>query len=256
MNRLVFILATCSVFLFIFFEFANAQVYKGTVIDEITREPIPYVIVMLQNLEGEYVRHDNTDENGLFEIKAPEAKEYLVHVSRIGYTENTGGPFLVKEDETLNIQFRILEQTETLDEVTVEAERIKKQFALEHLEENRFFVRKERGLGEFLIREEIDKMVANKPSQLFRMVPGISANFNGDLYNTFSKCPPKLIVNGMAMSYPSDLTFESKFSTPFNIDSYVNLEAIVGIEVYTDLIGQPVEYGPRSRCGAVLVWTR
>lgn len=233
------------------------QIYKGQVLDEVTREPIPYVIVMLQNMEGEYVRHDNTDENGLFEINSPEVKQYLVHVSRIGYTENTGGPFLVEEGDTLTIQFRVLEQTENLDEVTVEAERINKQFALKHLEENRFFVRQERGLGEFMTREDIEEMIAiNKPSQLFRMVPGISANFNGDLYNTFSKCPPKLIVNGMAMSYPSDLTFQSKFSTPFNIDSYVNIERIIGVEVYTDLIGQPVEYGPRSRCGAVLVWTR
>lgn len=236
---------------------AYGQVYKGFVLDEITREPIPYIIVMLQSLEGEYVRHDNTDDNGSFEIEAPEVKEYMVHVSRIGYTENTGGPFLVEEGDTLNIQFRVLEQTETLDEVTVEAERIEKQFALKNLEENRFFIRQERGLGEFMTKEDIEKMVAvSKPSQLFRMVPGISANFNGDLYNTFSNCPPKLIVNGMAMSYPSDLTFQSKFSTPFNIDSYVNLESIIGVEVYTDLIGQPVEYGPRSRCGAVVVWAR
>lgn len=257
MNRLVFILATCSVFLFSIPEFAIAQVYKGQVLDEVTREPIPYVIVMLQGLEGEYIRHDNTDENGLFEIKAPEITEYLVNVSRIGYTENTGGPFLVEEGDTLNIQFRVLEQTESLGEVTVEAERVKKQFTLEHLTENRFFDRQERGLGEFMTREDIQEMVAViKPSQLFRMVPGISANFNGDLFNTFSKCAPKLIVNGMAMSSPSDLTFQNKFSTPFNIDSYVNIESIIGVEVYTDLIGQPVEYGPRSRCGAVLVWTR
>lgn len=251
------VLLITTTFLFILTEFTYAQVYMGTVVNEITRDPIPYVIVMLQNTEGKYIRHDNTDDSGSFEIEAPEAKEYLVHVSRIGYTENIGGPFLVEADDTLNIQFRVLEQTENLEEVTVEAERINKQFALKHLEENRFFVRQERGLGEFITREDIEETVAFKPSDLFRMVPGISANFlSGGIYNYKSKCSPKIVLNGMQMSQPSDLMIEDKRSTSFNLNDYIPLEKIIGIEVYTDLISQPVEYGPRSKCGAVLVWTR
>lgn len=238
-------------------EYAAGQVYRGHVLDEATRQPVPYVIVMLQNTKGEYVRHDNTDENGFFEIKAPEVKEYLVHVNRIGYTENTGGPFRVEKDDTLNIEMRVLEKTENLGEVTVEAKAYQEKFNMRYLEENSFFVRKKRSLGQFMTKEDIEKVHAIEPSDLFRRFLGFSTN-RGVIMNQARGCRPKVIINGMIMSEPSSLTIVKGdvFTPTFTIDRLVALENIIGIEAYTGMVGQPLEFGTPSRCGAVLVWTR
>ena len=89
-------------------DYTNAQVYKGAVLDEATREPIPFVTVSLQNEDNEHVRHTSTDEDGAFLLVAPEMTEYFLHVKRIGYSENSGGPFLVETGDTLSVQFRII----------------------------------------------------------------------------------------------------------------------------------------------------
>ena len=247
-------------------DYAHGQVYRGVVLDEMNRKPVPYVTVSLQNEENEHVRHTSTDEDGSFLLVAPDITEYFLHVKRIGYSENSGGPFLVEAGDTLSVQFRILETTESLGEVTVEGTPYEQTLIDNYLKSNNFHTRKKRGLGVFMTKDDIKKKHANFVSDLFRNTHGIQKVYsgapgtgNGIIVNKRQKCAPKLVVNGntLSSSNPSVLEdFRTSAVGGVTIDNYASIENLVGVEVYTGIPGQPAEFGPKSYCGAVVLWTR
>lgn len=266
MRRLRVAFLGAAVLLLLLSNITNAQVYKGIVLDEATREPVPYVTVSLQNKENEHVRHTSTDEDGAFLLVAPEVTEYFLHVKRIGYSENTGGPFIVESGDTLSVQFRVLETTESLGEVTVEGTPYEQTLIENYLKSKNFFLRQRKGLGLFMTKEDIEEKHANFVSDLFRNTPGIQKVYsgaagteNGIIVNKRQKCTPKLVVNGLTLSSSNSLVLED-FTTAavggIAVDNYASIENLVGVEVYTGLPGQPAEFGPKSYCGAVVLWTR
>lgn len=235
---------------------ANAQTYKGQVIDEFTRKPVPYVTVSLQNKNNEHIRHSSTDENGYYVLQAPEPSDYYVHVKRIGYSENTGGPFFVEADDTLNVIFRIMEIAEELGEITVEGTPYEETLIENYLKSKNFYTRKKQGLGQFFTKEEIRERHAINTSDIFRYTHGIQ-KVNGRILNRRHNCTPKIVLNGMTMtSAPSLTLMDFGNIAPLDMDLYTNVNNLVGIELYTGLPGQPAHFGTKSRCGAIVLWTR
>jgi hypothetical protein len=265
--RRILITSLAGIILFLLVaDYASAQVYKGVVLDEATREPVPYVTVSLQNQDNEHVRHTSSDEDGTFLLVAPDVTDYFLHVKRIGYSENSGGPFLVETGDTLSVQFRIMETTESLGEVTVEGTPYEQTLIENYLKSKNFYTRKNRGLGVFMTKNDIEEKHANFISDLFRSTHGIQKVYsgaagtgNGIIVNKRQKCAPKLVVNGLTLSSSTPLVlqdFETAAVGGVAIDNYASIENLVGVEVYTGIPGQPAEFGPKSYCGAVVLWTR
>lgn len=242
-------------------EYAGAQVYTGRVLDEYSLEPVPYVVVSLQNEMNEHVRHTSTGEDGSFLLVAPEVGNYFLHVKRIGYSENSAGPYMVAVGDTLSVQFRVLETTETLDEVTVEGTPYEETLIENYLESKNFYTRKNQGIGQFMTKKEIEERKAIETSALFTGIHGIKRFYSPMaggplLLNERTDCAPNIIINGISVARSTPLTLSGSGGSFIAIDNYVNIDKLVGMEVYTSLVGQPTEFGQKSHCGAVVFWTR
>lgn len=235
---------------------SSAQVVQGYVLNELTNEPVPETVVILRDLNKERVRSTSTKENGFFLLNAPKEDEYFIFVRRIGYTDNEGGPFKVGSNDTLTAKILVLEETILMDEVVVAVENYNESVSLEFLEGKNFYNRKKRGLGHFYTREEIQERNLFRLSDLLRMTPGIILR-DGQILSSRAKCPMKIVLNGMEMFSDPALTLNNSFQSPgFSIDRLVNVDNVLGVEVYTGLMGQPQQYGTKTRCGTLLIWTR
>lgn len=111
--------------------FSQAPVLKGLVVDEATREPIPYATVVLLNPEtSQMINGASTDANGRFEITAPD-QAFVVDISFIGYSKQVirdveqGGQVI--DLGTIELRQSSLE----LDEAEVRAERSVVEFKLD-----------------------------------------------------------------------------------------------------------------------------
>ncbi|MDC8005442.1 TonB-dependent receptor [Aureisphaera galaxeae] len=96
----------------------------GTVIDKNLNEPIPYVTVAVQTIQGEIITGGVTDDNGKFTIKdIPEGKSRVV-IQYIGYKTYSVEIDISRRNRNVDLGSIMLEEdVEALDEVTVTAER-------------------------------------------------------------------------------------------------------------------------------------
>lgn len=255
-SRQLRIILFTGIILLTFWGNSKAQVIQGYVLDEFTEEPVPHMVVILKDQENERVRSTSTNEKGFFLLNAPKEGEYFINVRRVGYSENEGGPFKVGNSDTLNAKIMVLEEITLMDEVVVAVERYNESVSTEFLEGKRFHQRRERGLGRFYTRSEIQERNLFRLSDLLRMTPGLIVR-DGQIWSARARCPMKFVLNGMELFSTPALTLNGSFQTPgFSIDRQVNVDNVLGVEVYTGMMGQPQQYGTKTRCGAILIWTR
>lgn len=96
----------------------------GTVIDKNLQQPIPYVTVVIKDLNGNIVTGGVTDDNGKFIIEEiPEGKS-TVNIQYIGYKTYSTQIEITRKNRTIDMGSILLEEDiESLEEVTVTAER-------------------------------------------------------------------------------------------------------------------------------------
>lgn len=225
----------------------QAQLIKGTVIEEFSGEPVPAAVVLVQTLDSSVVKFQTTDGDGMFEIKPPGPDFYIISIRKMDYSPTSSSPIRLKRTDTLNIEMRVLSAPQTLDAITVEGERI-----FNELDDAKFYDRKRSRNGKFLTREELYKYGPIVPTSFFRTQPNVNVSDDGELVNSRST-----LNNNCKMSVFVD-NFEVSMMDGFSVDLLVpNLDDIVGVEIYSGIIGVPNQYkGQNSRCGTVLIWTR
>jgi len=122
--------------LFLFFGFTstNAQTavkpsftgsVKGKIIDETTKEPIPYAsIVIKKKIDNSIITGGITNEKGNFEVKDIPGQAIVFEVQFIGYKTYTTELSLTKSNRSINLKtIAIAEEAEALEGVTIVAER-------------------------------------------------------------------------------------------------------------------------------------
>jgi hypothetical protein len=126
-----------------------------------------------------------------------------------------------------------------------------------------FMARRERGLGHFFTRGEIEGMNARDLTDVLRRVPGarvvpVPGPFGTTNVLQLSRslgassgrtCPILYYVNGVPFPVRADI----------GIDAYVRAQDVEAVEVYSGTSRIPPEFtstGQTSRCGVVGVWTR
>lgn len=233
------------------------QTFTGNVQHEITWDPIPYAVVILKDADRQRLDHVSTDENGFYELSADAAGEYYIEVQRIGYTSVEGGPFAIGVNDTLRVRLQLLEETVLMEELTVMAERYNEMLIDDFLDQVRFTARKRSSIGRFITREDLKDLRINRTSEIFRNVQGVTLD-SGVLFSSRYNCPVKVVLNGMEVASSTTTTIQEYGVTPplFDIDTIVNHDNIVAIEIYPGLIGQPAQFGTKSNCGLVAIWTR
>jgi len=97
---------------------------SGTVIDKNLQEPIPYVTVVVKDMNGEIITGGVTDDSGKFSIsEIPEGKS-MVSVQYIGYKTYNAEIEIASGNRNLKLgRIELEEDVAALDEVTVTAER-------------------------------------------------------------------------------------------------------------------------------------
>lgn len=114
-----------------------------------------------------------------------------------------------------------------------------------------FNARRHTGPGHHLTAEDIAKRGGTVASDLFRSFPGVRferAQFGESdmlIRGPFGWCRPAFYLDGAYLNIGPD-----------DLDTWVRLNEIAGIEVYTgDMV--PVEFQRSlSGCGAIVIWTK
>lgn len=136
-----------------------------------------------------------------------------------------------------------------LGDVVVEAESVNDAL----LRRRGFFERRERNTGVFLTRQELDQRGTTMFSDVFRAIPGVRVQRQGQGGRTSivsqrrRGCEMALFFDGVEMAYGA-----------LNADA-ISYDDIAAVEVYRGPSEVPSEYNytrSRETCGAVLIWTR
>ncbi|HEV8195368.1 MAG TPA: carboxypeptidase regulatory-like domain-containing protein, partial [Gemmatimonadales bacterium] len=164
-------------------------------------------------LEGVDVRlvgdstHRTTSAAGTFRFYASRGVEHLLQLRRIGYNAQ-----LLKVTGDWSGTVRMVPGAFVLPEIMVNGHNAKPaEYAYTNKYDD-FFRRKRQGIGEYIMRDEIEKRLAFQTTEIFEGRPGIRVNIQRDkglASVAFARCneyPPKInvYVDGIKM-VPSNL---------------------------------------------------
>ena len=189
-----------------------------------------------------------TGDDGKFDLTGLPSGPVEVVVRRLGFAPAKIALEL-GEGELRDIRVLLSPVAMALDSVAVTAEpapTVEKAY-------QGFEMRKSRGFGTFITREEIEKKNPRVTTDLFRSVSGVkllrengSPTVVSSRLGNLSFCPVRYYVDGT--SYP--LYGQS-------IDVMVQVVDIGAIEVYPGGATVPPQFGGReAACGVIAIWTR
>jgi hypothetical protein len=226
---------------------------SGSVIDKATREPLGNVTVV-NLLDG---KSTITDSSGAFRFEKLPAGivRFLFRVQ--GFPQQ-GLVVALAQGEAMERRVEMdsstvvaaappspplpSSQVQQLTRVTVvETPSLGPRFA-------NFERRKKTGAGQYVVREEIEKMGANMLSDVVRSMRGVALDCGGGrgcairMVRAPMQCPPEYVV---------DDNVDNMFGPT------VPVRDIEAIEVYTGPSEVPGEYAGRNAgCGVIVIWTR
>ncbi|MDB4917060.1 MAG: hypothetical protein JWM95_4704 [Gemmatimonadetes bacterium] len=193
-----------------------------------------------------------TGPNGRFRITKVPAGEYLLIVTRVGYTP-TSAVVEVPASDTLRLSYTLGPGVVTLAAVGVTAERP----ASSRL--RGFYERQKVGLGEFMNTEEIEKRNSVFATELFRKFGSINVSpshtkANAEYFPLSKREGGNPSMGACPMMVYLD---QIPLPTPFNLDLLPSPKEIAGIEVYAGSATIPPQFNGFNRgCGVILVWTK
>ncbi|WP_066225253.1 outer membrane beta-barrel family protein [Formosa haliotis] len=95
----------------------------GRVLDANLNQPLPYVTVVIKNLDGSTLTGSITDDNGLFSVTDLPLKKLQVVIQYVGFKRETKTVSFSKNKSNINLgDINLTEDVSQLDEVTVVAE--------------------------------------------------------------------------------------------------------------------------------------
>ena len=191
--------------------------------------------------------HAETGSDGRFELAGLPSGSVEVVVRRLGFAP-AKIPLQLDSGELREIRVLLSPVVMMMDSVAVvaKAPEIEKAYG-------GFEMRKSRGFGTFITREQIEKKNPRVTTDLFRTVSGVKLlreNGTPTVVSTrlgnLAYCPVRYFIDGT--SYP--LYGQS-------IDTMIQVVDIGAIEVYPGGATVPPQFGGReSACGVVAIWTR
>ena len=201
-----------------------------------------------------------TDPRGEFIIEELMAGQHVVEFAMMGYAPRAD-TIRVTNGRVTHVKVSMAADPHFLDpiQVTVERREVK-------LQQVGFYHRRATGFGKFIDREEIERRGPYEFTDIFMGMPGVEIYpdpFNGiqkyvvlrtgrvplPTSTGYNRCFPRVYVDGLVTAHGGD--------EPANLDTFLNTNAIAGVEVYASTAGLPPQYqGRGSSCGVILVWTR
>jgi TonB family protein len=222
-----------------------AQVAQGIVTGTVVDSSGTALSGAQVSVSGTEARSTVTDDAGVYRLSRVQGGSAELLIRRLGYRPETRTVSVTPGQEArLNvIMFPLAIQLPTV-EVRRRVEVFDSRLA-------GFNQRKDRQVGHFVTREQLDRMSSARFVDALRDVPGIQLRSLRGGGTTImlrgSRCPPLVFIDG----FPAD-------AGTFDLDM-LDLSGVEGIEVYSGVATVPSEFmGARGThgCGVVAVWSR
>jgi hypothetical protein len=182
-----------------------------------------------------------SDSLGRFYLSYPASDTLTVNVRRLGY-ESVSFALSSKDvaDNSLDIVLRRV--AAALDEVNVTAMEDRSRTSLRGYDD-----RRERGLGVFVTREEIEKRNTRLLTDVLRQARGVMIRGGTVRFATYQakNCVPMLWLDGQA--------------APGLDLGAISATDVEGIELYQSISTTPAEFrrgNQQVECGTIVVWTK
>jgi hypothetical protein len=193
-----------------------------------------------------------TGPNGRFRITKVPAGEYLLIVTRTGYSP-TSAVIEVPASDTARLAYTLGPAAVVLPTIGVTAERPASS-RLRGFEDRKKF-----GQGEFMDQDEIERKNTVFATELFRKFGTVNVSpshttANAEYFALSKREGGNPSLGACPMSVYLD---QIPLPTPFNLDLLPSPKELAGIEVYAGAATTPVQFSGYNRgCGVILVWTR
>ncbi len=186
------------------------------------------------------VHASTTDARGIFHFVDLDPGRYLIHAAAIGYGAMSS-PLIVKEQETLDIEFVAQAEAVNLPELTVEEQ-------ANHGPAD-WIRRRGEGRGRYITRRQLEERRSATVPDALRLVAGLRIECRGSVICSVRMaraprgCSPAFFLDGI----PTDPAVV--WMTP--------VAEVEGIEVYSGPAETPPELeSAQARCGVIALWTR
>lgn len=242
---------------------SNAMI--GTVVGADDDAPIAGAMVLIRTTDGSPVYSAVTNEEGQFRFMHPDqmTKEWSLSVEHVAYGK-VSRVVTFRPGEQLDVEVLLADRVIGLDPIVV-TERRRGLLA-----DMGFYDRLERGFGEFIERDEIERRAPSRVTDLMQGRSGLrvvqtdpfkydirllgTARFSGD-------CQPSIWVDGSLARDSGEPRVDTvrghTIYRQVQLSEVVSPEEIEAIELYTGAAGLPIQYGgSNAACGVVLIWTR
>ncbi|MGM0668373.1 MAG: carboxypeptidase regulatory-like domain-containing protein [Gemmatimonadota bacterium] len=184
-----------------------------------------------------------SDQTGRFRIPVEAPGTFLLSASRIGF-RTVEAEVALGEREIVDVELRMAQEAVPLEPLIVTARR---EIRLGSLDEfyDRMDRNRERGVGQFLTREEVENSPAANTTLLLGSVPGLfltpmeESGWFVQMRRQGDFCTPDYYLDGLITSP----------------DRLPPLEDIEGVEIYRTRFENVEGYWP-SDCGIVFMWRK
>ena len=185
-----------------------------------------------------------TDDTGEFRLKNIPAGDLSIRVRRLGFKPDTS-IISVLAGQTVPLMIALEPLPVVLAPMTILGKHYTGRLAS-------FYQRRDRGMGHYYTRDEIEKRNPANTTDLLRTVPGIRLQPLGFGRQTLrfrgARCPPLVWIDGSPLG-----------AGEFDIDN-VPTRSIEAMEIYTGIAALPSEFtaGPTTTtsCGTIVIWSR
>lgn len=189
-----------------------------------------------------FARRLFTDEEGRFRVSGLPNGRATLAVRRIGFRPTTR-ELDVPAPALLAVAMEAVPQTMTA--VVVRDRRVKYEGWAA-----RFYERRDRGMGRFVTKEDIERRNPIRTTDMLRSIPGLAVvpgAFSSKIRLRGARCDPLVWIDGSAA-----------ISGYLDVDNFAP-NSLEGIEVYSGVATVPAELrGPRGEeaCGVIALWSR
>lgn len=240
---------------------ADAQVIRGRVVDSESGEPVVLAYVGLLEPGRELVVAGLANRDGTFSLRAPGEGEYFLYVRRNGYRSVFDGLFELGDDGVLDLAVGLRPEPVPIEAVAVDVPGRRTTSWTTGFDQ-----RRERGLGHFIVREQIERRAVENLTDAMREIPRLIVTTPAPRFSRptgvrhpellmrttgFDPCSPSLFVDGHLVVIGG-----RRRGLAVRPDDFVDPTAAEAIEVYTSPAEIPVEFETATGCGVVLIWTR
>ena len=234
---------------------ASAQIVQGTVRDRVSNRELAELVITLTNTGTRKAVVTRSDSAGEFAFRSLKPGTFVLSIDRDGRSYPYDLSLVVNERAQLYIH--VPNDTSALV-VSGTSSRVRK------LESSGFYERYEKGRGQFILREDIEKRAARSLPDLLGTTRGVRIVWDGRGGDAILRhgggagalsgggvCRPSIYLDGVLIrpggNQEPQLVLE-QVETPDHVEA---------IEVYTGAAQLPTAYSDlQSVCGVILIWTR